>query len=258
MSSCPTFTDGPVLSLSDIWRSCGVLHPVVVGTFGFFFLWGTFRLSGPRTLAKVTVTDFLASITIGSTLSRMLTQPDVNLVRGTISLTVILVLEFSFTFLAVRLPQFTRILRNPVRLLVYNGSFIMPSIHANRLSPDDIYGALRQKGYATVSHIEAVFLEPSGEFSIISMQSLRQGGRYEALMAVPEYRRVREADSDRDQLNTETDKSEELAGPDVESAQTYRNLSEPIDTYFSWKSSQRNKKNHVGSRREDLQRVGAE
>ncbi|TPX68697.1 hypothetical protein SpCBS45565_g02923 [Spizellomyces sp. 'palustris'] len=175
--------------------------------------------------------------------------------KGTISLTVILVLEFSFTFLAVRLPRLTRALRNPVRLLVYKGSLIMPSIHANRLCPDDIYGAIRQKGYATVSHIEAVFLESSGEFSIISMQNLRRGGRYEALMAVPEYRRSREADSDRAQINAETDKSEELDGPDVESAQTYRSLSEPIDTYFSWKNSQRNEKNDVGGRRADLERV---
>ncbi|KAJ3292779.1 hypothetical protein HK104_005054 [Borealophlyctis nickersoniae] len=86
---------------------------------------------------------------------------------GLISLTTVLILEYLFAWATIRLHRLRPFVRNHPILLAYEGKFNRPMLLRNRLSEEDVWMALRQKGHATLKSAHAVVLEGNGEFSII-------------------------------------------------------------------------------------------
>ncbi|KAI9101190.1 hypothetical protein DFS34DRAFT_460047 [Phlyctochytrium arcticum] len=96
-------------------------------------------------------------------------------------------MEWLFTYIACRLPKATRVLRNPTRLIVFRGKILEEELKANRLIVDDVYGALRKAGHAGLSNVEAVFIEPTGIFSVITKDVVSAAGEDLSALTINEH-----------------------------------------------------------------------
>src|SRR5947209_20202461 len=92
---------------SPIWFDgwSGPLRVIIVGVCGYVAIAALLRISGKRTLGKFNAFDWVGTVAIGSTLANLLLSPKVSLVTGLTALALLVLLQFLFSYVAMRWPQ---------------------------------------------------------------------------------------------------------------------------------------------------------
>jgi uncharacterized membrane protein YcaP (DUF421 family) len=144
-----------------------LLRILFVGTFAYVFLLVTLRFSGPRTLGRTNIFDFIISVGVGSAFGRILTAKDVALAEACTAFALLAFLQYVVSFLRVRSTRFAELVNAGPSLLYFDGQYIAKAMRLARLTESDIQEAVRAKGLGSMSDVEAVVLEAGGEFSVI-------------------------------------------------------------------------------------------
>ncbi|KZP00031.1 hypothetical protein CALVIDRAFT_595456 [Calocera viscosa TUFC12733] len=180
----------PLLDVTDWWDPGDhQLHPIAVGGCIILTTLIYLRLSSNRTMAPLSIYDWILTVTYGSTLSRIITQPDVTYFRGLLSIFIISVFEHIPSLIEVWVPAAARIFRSKPVCLVFQGTFLEDEARRNRVSKNDILKALRSMGLVSFDECEAAILEETGTFSIIKRFSKEIDQIPEALSNVEGYAR---------------------------------------------------------------------
>ncbi|KZT55319.1 hypothetical protein CALCODRAFT_498789 [Calocera cornea HHB12733] len=178
----------PLLDETDWWNPGDhQLHPIAVGGCIILTTLVYLRLSSNRTMAPCSIYDWVLTVTYGSTLSRIITQPDVSYFRGLLSIFIISVFEHIPSLIEVWIPAASRIFRSKAVCLVFQGTLLEDETRKNRVAKHDILKALRSKGLVSLDECEAVILEEAGTFSIIKRFSKQVDHVPEALSNVDGY-----------------------------------------------------------------------
>lgn len=111
------------------------------------------RVTSARSLAGMTVFSMLVNLTLGSTMSRSITQPDLNLTRGLISIAVIFGFEYVTDWLSARHSGLAKLFEKEPELLAFRGQIDYKAIKRNRLAEGAIWMTMRQKGYLCLSEV---------------------------------------------------------------------------------------------------------
>lgn len=111
------------------------------------------RVSSARALSGMTVFSMLVNLTLGSTMSRTITQTNINLVRGLISLAVIIGFEYVTDTLSSRQGTIAKLLEKQPELLVFRGEIDSRALRRNRMSEGVLWMCLRQHGCLDVSEV---------------------------------------------------------------------------------------------------------
>lgn len=69
---------------------------------------------------------------IGSTLSRIITNANIDFVRGLLSLCTVLLFDFTATFLMSRSKTLQKIIKGPPLLVCFRGAILTKTCHSNR------------------------------------------------------------------------------------------------------------------------------
>jgi uncharacterized membrane protein YcaP (DUF421 family) len=144
-----------------------ILRILFVGTFAYVFLLVTLRASGPRTLSRTNLFDFIISVGVGSAFGRILTAKEVALAEACTAFALLAFLQYSVSFLRVRSKRFADLVNASPSLLYFDGRYIAKAMRMARLAETDLQDAVRAKGLGSMSEVEAVVLEASGELSVI-------------------------------------------------------------------------------------------
>src|SRR4051812_40333475 len=91
-ASAPLWFDG--------WA--GPLRVAVVGVSGYVAIAALLRISGKRTLGKFNAFDWVGTVAIGSTLANLMLSPDVPLFTGLTALGLLVLIQFLFSYVAMR------------------------------------------------------------------------------------------------------------------------------------------------------------
>ena len=124
------------------------------------------RLSGKRTLAKLTAFDFIVTVTLGSTLSSMILNK-VSIVDGTVALVIIVLFQYVLAWLARSSKSFEKIINTHPTLLFYDGKFLTSAMKFEGITEDEIYAEIRLYRLENLEDVKAVVLELNGEISVI-------------------------------------------------------------------------------------------
>ena len=157
----------------DGWEP--VVHSVVMVLCGFVALVVILRVSGPRTMAKMTPLDFIVAVTIGSAFGRTLTATTVPLAQ-TVGVLVLLVgAQWLFAAARARSPRVRALVDNPPVLLYYEGRIQDRTLRSHRLLEEDIHTAVRQSGKGSLADVAAVILHQDGSLGTIGRDDLGDG-----------------------------------------------------------------------------------
>lgn len=149
----------------DSWE--GIFRTVIITVLAYIALIFLLRISGKRTLSKMNAFDFIVTIALGSTLATVILNKSVALLDGVVALSLLIGLQFVITFVAKRSKTVSSIVKATPALLVYDGNMIHRAMTRERVNEDEIYAALREKGFLSITDAKAVVLETDGSMTIL-------------------------------------------------------------------------------------------
>lgn len=199
-----------VIQRSDFYAASSVLHPLVVGSIILLVVYVYVRLSSARALSGMTVFSVLVNLTLGSTMSRAITQPDLNLTRGLISIAVIFAFEYITDWISARHSVLAKLFEKEPEILVFRGEIQRKMLKTHRMGEGALWQSLRQHGCLDMKKVEAVVLEMNGLLSVIGPLD-DPAESVPALERIPQYNKLREeweAGLHRDKLQATKDGSD--------------------------------------------------
>lgn len=140
----------------------------VIGTAAYVALVAILRITGKRTLSKMSSYDFVVTVALGSTLGSTILSKDTALVEGLLALTLLVALQFGATWLSVRSPRFRTLIQAKPTLLIHRGEFQQAAMLYERVTEAEVLAAIRDQGFASVTDELAVVLEADGSLSVAS------------------------------------------------------------------------------------------
>lgn len=167
-----------VLQRTDFYNQESVLHPLGVGIPLTFLVWLYLRLAPNRLLTSLTKFDYIASITLGSTLSRIITGSGTTLdfTRGLLSLLLVIGFQSGMSHLTARVAFTRKWFRTQPRVIVFRGQFMEREMRRDAVLMDDVKIGMRRCGVLQVSQIEALVLEASGGFTCVTKKQIEDAG----------------------------------------------------------------------------------
>lgn len=146
------------------WES--VWHVAFCAVLAYFILFLFIRISGKRTLAKLTAFDFVVSVTLGSTLSSMMLAK-VTLAEGSVALLVIISMQYVLAWSARESKTLEKVINSSPTMVFYRGEFLEDAMKKEVLTREEIYAEIRKYRMFDVNQVEAVVMELNGELTVI-------------------------------------------------------------------------------------------
>ncbi|MBG6233580.1 uncharacterized membrane protein YcaP (DUF421 family) [Pedobacter sp. CAN_A7] len=146
------------------WES--LWHVGVCAILAYFILFLFIRISGKRTLAKLTAFDFVVTITLGSTLSSMILGK-VTLTEGAVALAIIICLQYLLAWTARESKTMEKVINSSPTIVFFRGEFLEDAMKKEVLTREEIYAEIRKFRMLDVDQVEAVVMELNGELTVI-------------------------------------------------------------------------------------------
>lgn len=156
----------------DDWY--GIARVAVATVVGYAALVLILRMTGKRTLSKLSAFDLVVTVALGSTLATLILSDQVAIVEGVVAFAMLALLQLVVAWAATRSRRVRRLLKSEPTLLFFRGSFLEEALDHERVTRDEVRGAVREEGIAQLDTVEAVVLEPSGRLAVVRRQ---EGGR---------------------------------------------------------------------------------
>ncbi len=149
----------------ESWDSIG--RTAATGVIAYAALVSFLRLSGKRTLSKLSAFDLVVTVALGSTLATVILSRDVALVDGLLALALLIGLQYGVAWLNVRAAAFGRLVKNEPTMLLYEGVFLERAMRRARITCDEVLAAVRAQGVEDLGTLRAVVLETDGGLSVV-------------------------------------------------------------------------------------------
>ncbi len=121
---------------------------VLVETVAFYwYVIVLLRIAGKRTIARMTIFDFISTVTMASIIAGTVISQSVALAEGIVALTTLVALQWSVAFIGARSERFHGIISNTLRLLYENFQFLDRNLLAERVTRGEVIAKIREAGH---------------------------------------------------------------------------------------------------------------
>jgi uncharacterized membrane protein YcaP (DUF421 family) len=146
-----------------------VERTITLSIVGYAALFTMLRISGKRTLSKLNVFDFVFVVAVGSVFASMIISKDVTLIEGVAAMATLMLIQLVLAELAARFPKLERIINGEPTLLLSNGKFLPDALKRERVTEEEVRGAIRGEGVTRVEDVDAVTMENDGTLTVAWM-----------------------------------------------------------------------------------------
>jgi uncharacterized membrane protein YcaP (DUF421 family) len=177
---------GPVLAASDrmffsSWAAIG--RVALVTATVFIAVVAMLRFVGQQALARMSGFDVVFTVTLGSVIANVAVARDITVSEAVTALLVMLGLQEIVRYFQSRNLKAHHAVRQPPRVLLWDGSLLEDRLQDNSVSADEIRAAVRKAGLASLSDARIVVLENDGEWSVVAKRN--ENGDESALFGLP-------------------------------------------------------------------------
>ena len=152
-----------------------LLRTLIVGTLSYVALLALLRVSGARTISRMTPFDFAISVAMGATFGRLMTAEDVVLAEALVTFLLLIGFQLFLSIFAIRSTRVARLLTPQPALLFYRGEFLHRNMRRERISEAELRGAVRQHGFGAIEDVEAIAVESGGTISVVGRADRGRG-----------------------------------------------------------------------------------
>lgn len=147
------------------WESLS--RVVITSLFAYPAVLIILRISGKRTLSKMNLFDFIVTVALGSILATVILNNNIPVVEGLAAFVMLILFQFVITYFSARSKAVSKLVKSSPRMLAYDGNLIHQNMLDERIDEDEIWEALRQKGFSSLDEVGAVVLETNGNMTVI-------------------------------------------------------------------------------------------
>jgi len=134
----------------------------------YFILWGLLRLSGRRTLGKMTSFDLVLLLVVGGVTQRALLGQDYSVTNALLVIVTLMLTDVALSLLQREFPPLSKLLNGEPMIVVEEGRPLLGRLKRARLTAEQVLEAGRRiHGLERMDEIKYAILEASGEISII-------------------------------------------------------------------------------------------
>lgn len=126
------------------------------------------RLVGQQALAKMSGFDVVFTVTLGSVVANVAVSRDISVAEALTALVTMLALQEIVRYLQSRYMLAHHAVRQPPRVLLWDGALLEDRLLETSVSADEIRAAVRKAGLRSLSDARVVVLENDGEWSVIA------------------------------------------------------------------------------------------
>lgn len=170
------------IKLSDIKRILmgdapyGFLLEVVIRTLIiYFFLLIVIRFMGKRMTGQLTLTEMAVMIGLGAIISIPAQAYDRGILQGALLLVLVLGFQRGTTLLYTKNVRYEKLLQGDETLLVKNGTIQVPQLDSAKITREQLFAILRNKGVHQLGQVKRLYQESSGLFSVYTEQHPKPG-----------------------------------------------------------------------------------
>lgn len=158
--------DAPPLFLLEI-----VLRTVVI--YGYTLL--LLRWIGGRSIAQLSIVEFLMVIALGSAVGDSLFYPDVPLLHAMVVITLIVLFDKGIDIAIRRFRTAKRVVDGEPVAVMENGRILGDGIATRRIGTAEMMELLRLHGVENLGEVRHAYLEASGQLSVFRADPPRPG-----------------------------------------------------------------------------------
>jgi uncharacterized membrane protein YcaP (DUF421 family) len=142
--------------------------PVLRGLVIYLFLLGLFRVAGKRTLAEVTIFDFVLLLIISEATQQGMIGNDFSITNSVLLVLTLVTLERISDWIAKRSRRVDRVLNDTPTIVVENGRLVEEWAKRYQLTAAQVLEQARKtQGVERLDQIKYAVLERDGDISVI-------------------------------------------------------------------------------------------
>jgi uncharacterized membrane protein YcaP (DUF421 family) len=129
------------------------------------------RLFGKREIGQFTLFDLVFVLLVANAVQPAMTGPDSSLTGGLVIVLTLLALNFTISFVRLRVPWFNRLVEPASAVVARNGKWNARELRRQGITGEEADAALREHGETSVTDTEMVRLEADGSLSVVPKDS---------------------------------------------------------------------------------------
>jgi uncharacterized membrane protein YcaP (DUF421 family) len=128
------------------------------------------KLMGKRQVGEMQMSELVTALFLSELATYAVTDLDVPLAVGLLSVMIMICFEVIISFLAVKSPLFKKLFDVSPAILIRNGSVLERELMKNRITLDELFSMLRLNGYYDLNKVNFAILEPNGQLSVVPFE----------------------------------------------------------------------------------------
>jgi uncharacterized membrane protein YcaP (DUF421 family) len=145
----------------------GIGHVMLSSAIVFLIIVALLRLVGQQALAKMSGFDVVFTVTLGSVIGTVVITRAIPILEAVAALVTLLGMQELTRFFQSRFLPVHHAVRQPPRVMLWNGELLEDRLRASSVSADEIRAAVRKSGLRSLSDAQVVVLENDGEWSVV-------------------------------------------------------------------------------------------
>ena len=134
------------------------------------------RWIGSRSIAQLSLVEFLLVIALGSAVGDAMFYPDVPLLHCVVVITVVVLLDKGLSFLVARSPWFEDAVEGRTVEIVRDGLIRWHEIERLNFGHDELFEQLRYKDVENLGQVRAAYVETNGLVSVFKTERNERRG----------------------------------------------------------------------------------
>lgn len=157
----------------------GLFYLEIAVRVAIIWVWTIFMLRwvGGRSIAQMSVVEFLLVIALGSAVGDPMFQADVPLLHAMLVILLVVLADKAIDFAFRHFSKAKRLVDGPPTEVLHHGHLTRGGLDARGIGAAEVMEMLRLQGVRNLGEVEHAFMEPSGELSVFRWSEARPGLR---------------------------------------------------------------------------------
>lgn len=125
------------------------------------------RCTGKRGIRQLSIFELTIILSLGSIAGDPMFTEDLPLIQAVLIMSIVLLLYRLFTWCSTKYKFFELILEGKPTCIVEDGLLIIKDVEKGKMSHDEFFSEMRQKGVRHLGQVQVGLLETDGDFSVL-------------------------------------------------------------------------------------------
>ena len=152
-----------------------LLEIVVRTVFVYSYSLALIRWIGGRGIGQMSIVEFLLVVALGSAVGDAMFYPDVPLIHALLVITLVVVINKLIDIAMCSAPRIRHFFAGKSVEVIRDGRINRDALAYLKVSRDELFEGLRERGISNIARVQYGFLEPSGAFSFFRVKGPVKG-----------------------------------------------------------------------------------